>query len=136
MAEMGVFNDRALAEIELILQDSFTDVVSAEGSLSVGLGNFRAFITAAELGDSTCLRFIVPLLRDLDPSPLLYRWVATSDPLIGALSARLNDDGGVNIWYIHKTIDCALMDDDLLLVLQVMNDNGQELFDEGRRLFG
>lgn len=90
----------AMADIEWILESNDWVVQEFQGVLVIPFeSGLHIFVSSIDIADVTFVGLRTYVGSDLQPSPALYRWVATQagESIVGALDADVTDDGLVTV---------------------------------------
>ncbi len=127
--------DLTLTDVEWMLSDTHgirrrDDYLYAETEPMCSIGS-------SDWGGTPVITLTFIPAMGLPPSPALYRWVAVQAGrrLVGQLSADLNDDGQVDIWFRHTIVDSSLEKEDLCLLVGVLAASADEIAREVTSLF-
>lgn len=127
-----------VADVEWVLQRNEWVVHDFRGMLVIpfesGTNVYASVVTLAGV-PFVVLRAIVG--SDLQPSPALYRWVATQagESVVGGLDADVTEDGTVSV-HLQYFVPMVGFDDDTVdVIIGSFSARADELVDTARQMF-
>lgn len=110
--------------------------VDQDGDFTFPFGTTRIFIRVLGDGDRSFVRLTMPLLMDADPSPELFKYVATEGSYRMGHLAVFEKDGRANVFFNHVLLGDYLDAEELHLAIGAMVNSGDELDNELQTSFG
>ena len=126
-----------LSDVEWMLSEEF-DVFQRNQMLVITSGDLNGFVVTSDFAGTPVVTIQFLPGTGLQPSPALYRWVSVTAGkfVLGSLSADLDNDGSVDVWFRHSLFDSSLEAEDLNLVVRVMANTATDLRRDLNSLFG
>jgi hypothetical protein len=127
-------------KVQRILTESFGSVtIDKDGDFYVRFDSAVVYIRVLELKNETSIvRSWSIMLSDVQPTPEMYRWVATNgqDNFFGHASVEEREDGLVNIIFTHFLLGDFLDAEELNWAVIALGKTANELDDQLQARFG